>query len=89
MGEQALTSILEQLYTLIIIEKRPPQKILKKLCSKPGRRSVLRKYLEAENLQKALNLLEEDLKAGRISRRTYYRAKKLLANNPPPAAPLR
>ena len=78
MGEQALNEIIEHLYNLTIIEKQPPSTLLAKLKSPRGRRSKVKPYLNNKNLQDALKLLEEDFKEGRISRRTYYRAKKLL-----------
>jgi hypothetical protein len=79
IGERAFAPIMERLYNLIVIEKEAPSKILKRLSSKVGRRSKVRKYLlEAENSPQALRLLNRDLKMGKMSRRTYYRAKKLL-----------
>jgi hypothetical protein len=80
LGEEALATILEKLYDLTIIKKEPPPKITKRLNTKAGRRSKVRKYLNTKNLQQASNLLE-DPKEERISRRTYYRAKKLLTNS--------
>lgn len=78
MGEQALNEIIEHLYNLTIIEKQPPFKIIAKLKSSRGRRSKVKPYLNNRNPQDALKLLQEDLNQKRISRRTYYRAKKLL-----------
>ena len=81
IGDHALTPIMEQLYNLIILEKDPPSRITKRLSSKRGRRSKIERYLHTKSLQEAQRLLEEDLKEGRISRRTYYRAKKLLTKS--------
>lgn len=78
VGDQALTSILEHLYNLIILEKEPPSNIVKRLLSKRGRKSKVRKYFNAKSLRDALELLQEDFKQNRISKRTYYRAKRLL-----------
>lgn len=81
IGDQALTLIIEQLYNLIILEKDPPSSLVKKLSSKRGRRSKVKSYLNTKSLHEALTLLEEDFKEGRISRRTYYRGKKLVTKN--------
>lgn len=78
LGDQALTSIMEQLYDFIIVEKEPSLRIMKRLNNKRGRKSKVGKYLTAKSLQEALKLLEEDFKHGKISRRTYFYAKKAL-----------
>ncbi|MEM3433195.1 MAG: hypothetical protein QXG08_06020 [Candidatus Methanomethyliaceae archaeon] len=42
MGEQALTSIIEQLYNFTIIEKQSPSKLITRLKSRRGRRKIER-----------------------------------------------
>jgi hypothetical protein len=73
MGERALTEVIEQLYNLAIIEKEPPSSLILRLKNRRGRRSKIEKYLKHPE---GLNTLEEDLRQGRISRATYFRAKK-------------
>jgi hypothetical protein len=76
LGDRAFTMILERIYNLVIMEREPALNIIKKLESKPGRKSKIGKYLELGNNALTLSLLEDDFRNGLISRRTYFYAKR-------------
>ncbi|MCP8320962.1 MAG: hypothetical protein H3Z52_08485 [archaeon] len=78
LGDKAFTMILEKIFDLVVIERKPALNIVQKLDSRPGRKSKVKKYIELGGTILALNLLEDDFRHGLISRRTYFYAKKEL-----------